>query len=172
MRPEIEKMAARAVLAVIAGRGLHSAEVRELLHLLHLIKDTAKEAAENLRPEEEPRGHRRWPMSCWPAARAWSRPRSLRRGFLRCSTPERQTNRAHEHLQGFRSILERDLAPAVGANTAAQMVEVFVAAVMNEKRRLEAAAGPNAPMVSQWTITSNSAVNAAARSEWTTSSTW
>jgi hypothetical protein len=59
MRPEIEKMAARAVLAVIAGRGLHSAEVRELLHLLHLIKDTAKEAAENLRPEEEPRGHRR-----------------------------------------------------------------------------------------------------------------
>jgi hypothetical protein len=66
--------------------------------------------------------------------------------LLYTGTPD---DRAHEHLQGFRSILERDLAPAVGANTAAQMVEVFVAAVMNEKRRLEAAAGPNAPMVSQ-----------------------
>jgi phage gpG-like protein len=48
MGPEIEKMATRAVLAVLAGRGLHSAELRELLHVLHLLKDVAHKAKEDL----------------------------------------------------------------------------------------------------------------------------
>jgi hypothetical protein len=45
---EIHKMAARAAIAVMAGRGLHSAEMRELLHVLHLIKDTAHKVKEEL----------------------------------------------------------------------------------------------------------------------------
>jgi phage gpG-like protein len=37
MEDKIHKMAARAVVAVIAGRGLHSSEMAELLHLLHTL---------------------------------------------------------------------------------------------------------------------------------------
>ena len=43
MGPKIEKMAVRAVLSVMAGGGLHSAELRELLHVLKLIKEVAHE---------------------------------------------------------------------------------------------------------------------------------
>jgi HK97 gp10 family phage protein len=38
MEPEIHKLAARAVMAVVAGRGLHGSEMAELLHLLHTIR--------------------------------------------------------------------------------------------------------------------------------------
>jgi hypothetical protein len=48
MGPEIEKMAARAVRAVLAGRGLHSAEMHELLHVLHIAKDVAHKVKEDL----------------------------------------------------------------------------------------------------------------------------
>ena|ERR1700682_4303800 len=44
MEPEIHKMAARAVVAVMLGKGLASAEMRELLHLLHHIGHAAGEA--------------------------------------------------------------------------------------------------------------------------------
>jgi phage gpG-like protein len=48
MEDKIHKMAARAALAVIAGRGLHSAELRELLEILHLAKDVAHKVKEDL----------------------------------------------------------------------------------------------------------------------------
>ena len=35
---QIHRMAAKAVMAVIAGRGLHGSEMAELLHLLHTIR--------------------------------------------------------------------------------------------------------------------------------------
>jgi hypothetical protein len=38
MEDKIHKMAARAVMAVMMGRGLHSSEMAELLHLLHTIR--------------------------------------------------------------------------------------------------------------------------------------
>jgi phage gpG-like protein len=38
MEDKIHKMAARAVMAVILGKGLHSSEMAELLHLLHTIR--------------------------------------------------------------------------------------------------------------------------------------
>jgi phage gpG-like protein len=47
MEEKIHKMAARAVMAVMLGKGLHGSEMAELLHLLkhvaHELKETAKE---------------------------------------------------------------------------------------------------------------------------------
>ena len=47
MEDKIHKMAGRAVMAVLAGRGLHGSEMAELIHLLkhvaHEVKETAKE---------------------------------------------------------------------------------------------------------------------------------
>jgi len=47
MEPEIHAMAAKAAVAVMMGEGLHSAEMRELLHLLkhvaHEVKETVTE---------------------------------------------------------------------------------------------------------------------------------
>jgi hypothetical protein len=47
-------MAAKAVVAVMAGRGLHSSEMMELLHLLKHVGHELKEAAETFLegPEE------------------------------------------------------------------------------------------------------------------------
>lgn len=55
MEPLIHAMAAKATMAVLAGRGLHSAEMRELLHLLRHVGHAAKEAAETFveGPEDE-----------------------------------------------------------------------------------------------------------------------
>jgi phage gpG-like protein len=38
MEDKIHRMAAKAVVACIAGRGLHSSEMAELLHLLHTLR--------------------------------------------------------------------------------------------------------------------------------------
>jgi phage gpG-like protein len=38
MEEKIHKMAAKAVMAVMLGKGLHSSEMAELLHLLHTIR--------------------------------------------------------------------------------------------------------------------------------------
>jgi phage gpG-like protein len=46
MEPKIHKMAERAVVAVMLGKGLASAEMRELLHLLHHVGHAVKEAAD------------------------------------------------------------------------------------------------------------------------------
>jgi phage gpG-like protein len=51
MEPLIHAMAAKAVMAVMAGRGLHSAELGELLHLLHELRHAGhalKEAADTV----------------------------------------------------------------------------------------------------------------------------
>ena len=44
----IHKMAARATIAVLEGRGLHSSEFGELLELLHLLKDAGEYAKEQI----------------------------------------------------------------------------------------------------------------------------
>jgi hypothetical protein len=53
----IHKMAERAVVAVLLGRGLHSQEMAELIHLLrhvyHHVKETVEEAFED--PDEKGR---------------------------------------------------------------------------------------------------------------------
>jgi hypothetical protein len=56
MEEKIHKMAAKAVMAVLAGGGINSAEMRELLHLLHVVKHAAKEAWETFGPEDENEG--------------------------------------------------------------------------------------------------------------------
>jgi hypothetical protein len=60
MGPKIEKMAGRAVMAVVLGRGLHSAEMRELLHLLRHVGHAVKEAADTILdgPEDDNRKRR------------------------------------------------------------------------------------------------------------------
>jgi phage gpG-like protein len=50
---EIHKMAARAVVAVMAGRGLLSPEVRELLHLLKHVAHEMKETSEDIMDQDE-----------------------------------------------------------------------------------------------------------------------
>jgi hypothetical protein len=61
MEEKIHKMAARAVMAVLAGRGLHGSEMAELLHILkhvyHEVKETIKDALET--DEGKTAGHRR-----------------------------------------------------------------------------------------------------------------
>jgi phage gpG-like protein len=57
MEGRIHEMAERSVIAVLEGRGLHSAEMRELLHLLgkvyHHVKETVEDALED--PDEKER---------------------------------------------------------------------------------------------------------------------
>jgi phage gpG-like protein len=48
MEPKIHAMAARAVMAVMAGRGLHSSEFGELIHLLRHVGHAVKEAADTI----------------------------------------------------------------------------------------------------------------------------
>jgi phage gpG-like protein len=59
MEDRIHKMAERAVIAVLEGRGLHSAEMRELLHLLGLAYHNVKEAVETITDEHDENGKRR-----------------------------------------------------------------------------------------------------------------
>ena len=60
MEEKIHKMAARAVMAVMLGKGLHGREMAELLHLLkhvaHEVKETVKEMTKD--DTEEQRRHR------------------------------------------------------------------------------------------------------------------
>ena len=48
MEPKIYKMAERAVVAVMLGKGLASAEMRELIHLLRHVGHAVKEAADKV----------------------------------------------------------------------------------------------------------------------------
>jgi phage gpG-like protein len=48
MEPKIYKMAKRAVVAVMLGKGLASAEMRELIHLLRHVGHAVKEAADKV----------------------------------------------------------------------------------------------------------------------------
>jgi phage gpG-like protein len=48
MEPEIHAMAARASMAVMAGKGLQSHEMQELLHLLHGVVHQAKKAFDDV----------------------------------------------------------------------------------------------------------------------------
>ena len=48
MEEKIHRMAGRAVVAVLAGRGLHSSEFGELLELLHMAKDAAEYTKEQV----------------------------------------------------------------------------------------------------------------------------
>jgi hypothetical protein len=61
MGPKIEKMAAKAVMAVVMGKGLHSSEMGELLHLLrhvgHAVKEVVDKALDG--PEDDNRRKRR-----------------------------------------------------------------------------------------------------------------
>jgi hypothetical protein len=45
---KIHTMAARATIAVLAGRGLHSSEFGELLEILHMMKDVAEYTKEQV----------------------------------------------------------------------------------------------------------------------------
>ena len=53
MEPKIYKMAERAVVAVMLGKGLASAEMRELLHLLKHAAHHVKEDVEEMMPKDE-----------------------------------------------------------------------------------------------------------------------
>jgi hypothetical protein len=46
MEPKIHALFKRAVIAVIAGKGLHSSEMAELLHFLHVVKHIGHEVNE------------------------------------------------------------------------------------------------------------------------------
>jgi phage gpG-like protein len=60
MEPKIEKMAARAVMAVMRGEGLHGSEMAELIHLLKHVGHALKEAAETILdgPDENEKNRR------------------------------------------------------------------------------------------------------------------
>jgi phage gpG-like protein len=58
MEDKIHKMAARAVMAVMLGQGLHSVEMRELLHLLHRAAHHVKEDIEEMLPKDEDKNNK------------------------------------------------------------------------------------------------------------------
>jgi phage gpG-like protein len=58
MEPKIYKMAERAVVAVMLGKGLASAEMRELIHLLRHAAHAMKETAEEIFSDDEKDKHR------------------------------------------------------------------------------------------------------------------
>jgi phage gpG-like protein len=53
MEDKIHKMAARAVVAVLMGKGLASAEMRELLHLLKHVAHHVKEDVKEMMKDDE-----------------------------------------------------------------------------------------------------------------------
>jgi hypothetical protein len=55
----IHKMAARAVMAVMRGEGLHSSELGELLHVLKHVGHALKEAADTLLEPDDNEKNRR-----------------------------------------------------------------------------------------------------------------
>jgi phage gpG-like protein len=60
MEPAIHAMAARAVMAVMLGKGLHGSEMAELIHLLKHVGHAVKEAADKfLDGPEEDNGRKR-----------------------------------------------------------------------------------------------------------------
>jgi hypothetical protein len=64
MEPEIHALFKRAVVACIAGKGLHSSEMAELLHFLHMVKHAGHVAGEAMDtvldgPDDENKGKRR-----------------------------------------------------------------------------------------------------------------
>jgi phage gpG-like protein len=59
MEAKIEAMAARAVMAVLLGRGIASSEMRELLELLHAAKELAEKVWDDFGPEDEDKGKRK-----------------------------------------------------------------------------------------------------------------
>jgi phage gpG-like protein len=59
MEEKIHRMAERAVIAVLEGRGLHSAEMRELLHLLGRAYHNVKEAVEDALEDPDEKGRRK-----------------------------------------------------------------------------------------------------------------
>jgi hypothetical protein len=61
MEGQIHKMAAKAVHSVLRGEGLHSAEMRELIHLLRHVGHELKEMADDLLegPNDGNKGKRR-----------------------------------------------------------------------------------------------------------------
>jgi len=46
MEEKIHKLAARAVMAVMMGKGLHGSEMRELLHFLHAVRHAGHKVGE------------------------------------------------------------------------------------------------------------------------------
>jgi phage gpG-like protein len=61
MEEKIHKMAARAVMAVMAGRGLYGSEMAELLHLLKHLAHQVREDIQELLPEDDEEERRRRP---------------------------------------------------------------------------------------------------------------
>jgi phage gpG-like protein len=60
MEPKIYKMAERAVIAVMLGKGLASAEMRELIHLLkHLARHVKEDVEEMMKDDTEEQRRRR-----------------------------------------------------------------------------------------------------------------
>ena len=59
MEPKIYKMAERAVVAVMLGKGLASAEMRELIHLLKHAAHHVKEDVEEMMPKDDAEDRRR-----------------------------------------------------------------------------------------------------------------
>jgi phage gpG-like protein len=59
MEDKIHKMAARAVVAVLAGRGLHTSELAELLHLLKHVAHEVKEDVKEMLPKDDAEQRRR-----------------------------------------------------------------------------------------------------------------
>jgi hypothetical protein len=57
IEPKIHKMAARAVVSVLSGGGLASAEMRELLHLLREAGHALKQAVEDITPDDPDKGN-------------------------------------------------------------------------------------------------------------------
>ena len=63
LEPDIHKLFKRAVMAIVLGKGLHSSEMAELLHLLHTIKHVGHAVGEAVdyaleTPEERERKRR------------------------------------------------------------------------------------------------------------------
>jgi phage gpG-like protein len=58
MEDKIHKMAARAVMAVMLGKGLHGSEMAELLHLLKHVAHEVKETAKEIFSDDEQERHR------------------------------------------------------------------------------------------------------------------
>ena len=135
MGPQIEKMAAKAVMAVVMGKGLHSSEMGELLHLLRHVGHAVKEAFDTfVEGPEENNGRRRMPGGPEFIDRVDAAAGNLARFFI---DTDETTIRAD--LVQSRVNLEASLSKILGRTSAVQIAEAFVEAVIEHCRRLRRA---------------------------------
>jgi hypothetical protein len=137
MEEKIHKMAARAVVAVMLGKGLHGSEMGELIHLLRHVGHAVKEAADKfLDGPEEDNGRHRCPPAEWEA-RIMAVVDDL--GLFLASEPDAKVDASLARMRRNLNAEFLRVFPGAPPETMAAGVDCIVAEIQKRRREIEAA---------------------------------